>query len=495
MGTVSRQPSYPLDQVSLDPASPVALHRQLCDQLRDLILSGAVPAESRLPSIRTFAGELGVSRNTVITALDQLAAEGLAETRRGSGIRVARVAGAAAGKAEDRAAGSAMPRLSARGDLMAAQPRVRTFPGRTAFHPGSPELALFPFKTWSRLLSRRARFGGQDLFGYHYISGHPDLRAVIAKFLTTMRRVRCSPDQIVVTTGGQAALDLLARILIDEGDTVWMEEPGYVGARSAFLGAGARLAPLPVTPAGWQVPGPGGRPPRLVYVTPSCQHPLGITMPLEQRLAVLEAARAVDAWVIEDDFDGEYTFRGKPLPAMQGLTDQSRVIYVGTFAKTLFPAMRLGFIVLPETLAERVKPAINFTGQYAPLVLQAALADFIEEGSFFLHLNRMRRLYGGRREHFLECFAAYLGEWLEPIDGRTGIQIASVFKAPVDDRAVVERAAAAGVNLAPLSLYYAGAPAMRGLLMGYAGVPESEMDRLFPTIRRIVGEAIARPPR
>ena len=492
MGTVLRQLSYPLDQVALDPKGAAPLHRQLCDQLRDLILSGAVPAESRLPSIRAFAGELGISRNTVISALDQLAAEGLAESRRGSGIHVARISVAGGGKAARAKDGDGMPALSARGALMAAQPRVRTFPGRTAFHPGTPELALFPFKTWSRLLSRRARFGGQDLFGYHYISGHPDLRAMIAKFLTTMRRVRCSADQIVVTTGGQAALDLLARMLVDDGDTVWMEEPGYVGARSAFLGAGAKLWPLPVGQAGWQVPQPGeAPPPRLIYLTPSCQHPLGITMPLEQRLAVLEAARAVDAWVIEDDFDGEYTFRGKPLPAMQGLTDQSRVIYVGTFAKTLFPAMRLGFMVLPETLAERVKPAINFTGQYAPLVLQAALADFIDEGSFFLHLNRMRRLYGRRRVHFLKLFGDYLADWLEPIDGRTGIQIASVFRTGIDDRAVVERAAASGVNLAPLSLYFAGAPTMRGLVMGYAGVAEAEMDRLFPTIRRIIGEAHA----
>ena len=494
-----RQLSYPLDLVTLDPKSAKPLHRQLCDQLRELILGGAVSAESRLPSIRAFAGELAISRNTVITALDQLAAEGLLESRRGSGIHVARISAASAGKPSGARAGDGMPPLSPRGVLMTSQPRVRTFPGRTAFHPGTPELASFPFKTWSRLLTRRARFGGQDLFGYHYISGHPDLRAMIANFLTAMRRVRCAPDQIVVTTGGQAALDLLARILLSDGDTVWMEEPGYLGARSAFLGAGARLWPLPVSQNGWQVPQGDYPPPRLIYLTPSCQHPLGITMPLEQRLAVLEVARAADAWVIEDDFDGEYTFRGQPLPAMQGLTDQSRVIYVGTFAKTLFPAMRLGFLVLPEDLADRIKPAINFTGQYAPLVLQAALADFIEQGYFFLHLNRMRRLYSRRRVHFLKLFADCLGDWLEPIDGRTGIQIASRFKTDIDDRGIVDRAAAAGVNLAPLSLYYLGQPAMRGLVMGYAGVAEGEMDRLFPRIRQIIAEAHAsigdaRPP-
>lgn len=499
MGTLS-QHTYPLDLVTLDAAKAMPLHRQLCDQLRDLILEGSVAAGSRLPSIRAFAGELSISRNTVITALDQLAAEGLLESRRGSGTHVARAA--AISQPSGPAAGDSVARLSARGQLMISQPRVRTFPGHTAFHPGTPELAEFPFKTWSRLLSRRARFGGEDLFGYHYISGHPELREVIASFLTAMRRVRCSPEQIVVTTGGQAALDLLARLLLSEGDTVWMEEPGYLGARGAFLGAGARLWPLPVTRDGWQVPAESGQPPpRLVYLTPSCQHPLGITMPLEQRLAILDVTRAADAWIIEDDFDGEYTFRGQPLPSMQGLTDESRVIYVGTFAKTLFPAMRLGFMVLPADLADRIRPALSLTGQFAPLVLQAALADFIEQGYFFRHLNRMRRLYGRRRALFLKLLDDCLGEWLDPIDGRTGIQLAALFRTGIDDNAVSERAASAGVNLAPLSRYFAGEPAMRGLLMGYAGVEESEMERLVPLLRTIIGDAhrqdrkqVAAPP-
>jgi len=486
---LNRQLSYPLDLVLLRAADTVPLHRQLCDQLRDLILGGSIPAESRLPSIRTFAGELAISRNTVISALDQLSAEGLLESRRGSGIHVARVASAARPGPNGGRAGSPAPSLSPRGMLMAAQPRVRTMPRRTAFHPGTPELAEFPFKTWSRLLARHARYGAEDLFGYHYMSGYPGLRKMIAGFLTTMRRVRCTPDQIVVTTGGQAALDLLSRLLLADGDTVWMEEPGYPGARGALLGAGARLLPLPVGRTGWQVPPLSDPPPRLIYLTPSCQHPLGVTMPLEQRVAILETARAANAWVIEDDFDGEYTFRGQPLPAMQGLDDGSRVIYVGTFSKTLFPAMRLGFIVLPGDLADRIKPALSLTGQFAPMVLQATLADFIEEGSFFHHLNRMRRLYGRRRDHFLGLMNGMLGAWLDPIDGRTGIQIAAPFRLPIDDNAVVAAAAASGVNLAPLSLYFHHEPRQAGLMMGYAGVPESEMDRLFPVLRAILASA------
>jgi GntR family transcriptional regulator/MocR family aminotransferase len=373
---------------------------------------------------------------------------------------------------------------------MAAQPRVRSTPGRAAFHPGTPDLAQFPFKIWGRLLSRRARFGGEDLFGYHYISGYPDLRVMIAKFVGTMRRVRCSPEQILVTTGGQAALDLLARMLLSDGDTVWMEEPGYLGARSAFLGAGARLAPLRVTRSGWQVPTSDVDPPRLIYLTPSCQHPLGVTMPLEQRLTVLEVAHTNDAWIIEDDFDGEYNFRGQPLPAMQGLDDSGRVIYVGTFAKTLFPAMRLGFCVLPSDLADRAKAAINFTGQYAPLVLQAALADFMAGGHFFLHLNRMRRLYSKRRLRFLQLFGDYLGEWLVPIDGRTGMQIAATSKTHIDDRILFEAARRQDINLAPLSLYFHGLPQETGVVMGYAATDEGTMERLFPLLRTVFLGAI-----
>jgi GntR family transcriptional regulator / MocR family aminotransferase len=487
MGPVAVLLSYPLDLIHLDAAGPSPLYSQLGAQLRELILAGDIPEGSRLPSTRVMAAELAIARNTVVSALEQLSAEGLLESRRGSGFRVART-GLAAGRGARTGDSGRPPGFSARGTLMADQPRVRTIPAHTAFHPGTPELARFPFTTWGRLVARRARAGGQDLFGYHYVSGHPDLRRMIAGFVGTMRRVRCAPEQIVITTGGQAALDLLARLLTDPGDTVWMEEPGYLGARSAFLGAGAHLAPLPVARDGWQVPAAPYVVPRLIYLTPSCHHPLGITMPLEQRLAVLQVAQAENAWVIEDDFDGEYSFRGQPLPSMQGL-DQERVIYVGTFAKTLFPAMRLGFIVLPRDLAERLKPAISATGQYPPLLLQAALADFIDEGFFFHHLNRMRRLYSRRRALFLQLLARHLGDWLDPIDGGTGIQIAALFRHPGDDQEVARRAIAAGINLAPLSLYYLGEPRLRGLLMGYAGVEEKEMERAIPLLRPLLARS------
>ena len=241
MGTPDSRLTYPLELVSLARDDKTPLHRQLYAQFRDLILQGAVPGGVRFPSIRNIAAELGISRNTVVAALDQLAAEGLVESRRCSGIRVSPlISGRLTASPKS---GTGQNELSSRGRLMISQPRVRTVPGRAAFHPGTPELAEFPFKTWSRLLLRRARYGGDDLFGYHYVGGYAELRAAIASFLTAMRRVRCTPEQIIVTTGGQAGLDLLARVLLEEGDTVWMEEPGYLGARGAFLAAGAQPRP------------------------------------------------------------------------------------------------------------------------------------------------------------------------------------------------------------------------------------------------------------
>ena len=468
------------------------LHRQLCDQLRELILEGTLPGGAGLPSIRALAHTLGIGRNTVISAYDQLVAEGYLESRQGSGTRVVKLCEhllRVMGPGQQQSP-RPTPALSSRGVMMTEQPRVRSFPGKPAFHPGTPELASFPFKVWSRLLARKARFGGEDLFGYHYLTGLPDLRRSIASYIVGSRRVRCTADQIVITTGAQAALDLLARLLLDEGDGVWMEEPGYLGAQSAFLGAGARLIPLSVDRDksdrdGWRITADVSPKPRLIYLTPSCQQPLGITMPLEQRLMVLEVARREGIWIIEDDFDGEYPFRGQPVPAIQGLSENAPVIYVGTFAKTLFPSMRLGFIVLPVDLAERAKLAINVTGQFPPLILQAALADFMAQGHFFLHLNRMRRLYGHRRRLFLKLCEDYLGEWLEPLDGRTGIQITAFLKTPADDRAIAEQAVRRGVNLVPLSQYYRTSPPRPGFVMGYAASSDSTTEESFKTLREV----------
>ena len=269
----------------------------------------------------------------------------------------------------------------------------------------------FPFNTWSRLLARRAKLAHFDLFGTYHIKGYPPLCEAIARYLTASRGVKCDAEQIVVTNGAQSAFDLLARILIDEGDAVWMEEPGYYGAGSAFVSAGARLSPLHVGDA------------RLGSRAAACHSPPDLrdaVLPSSARRHHADGAAPQphphgggwNAWIIEDDYDGEYRFQGQPIPALQGISASDRVVYVGTFAKILFPAMRLGFLVVPEPIRDTIVSALSVTGQFAPLLTQAALADFMNEGHFARHLRRTRRLYAERRHYFLAAAERHLGEWL-----------------------------------------------------------------------------------
>lgn len=270
-----------------------------------------------------------------------------------------------------------------------------------------------------------------------------------------------------------------------------MEEPGFNGARSAFLSAGANLEDLHVNEQGWQLSMYSGKNPRVIYLTPSCQHPLGVTMSLEARLQMLEFALEKRSWIIEDDYDGEYTFRGDPLPAMQGLTKNAPVIYVGTFAKTIFPALRIGYMVLPEDLAKLARTAVSITGQFAPLFLQATMSEFMNQGHFGRHLKKMRKLYGQRREYFMDFVGKEFDEWLAPLDGNTGIQIASFSKSRIDDEHIASIALKNGVNLAPLSSYYRSTPDRTGFVFGYAGYTESQMKTATKRVRSILDEVTA----
>ena len=483
-----RQP-FPLDALLLDRTASAPLHRQIYQQLRTLIMRGALRPRTALPSTRGLALDLGVARNTVMAAYQQLEAEGYLVIRPGARAGVADLPSASPLRTDSRAT-MAGP-LSARGRLMVIQPGQASVPRHPAFHPGTPDLGGFPFALWRRELMRGIRPKGEDLFGYHSLSGHAGLRAAIAGYLETSRGLRCRPEQIVVTTGAQAALDLLARLLLDPGDTVWMEEPGYLGAQSAFLAAGARLHPLRVDETGWHVDARGVPPMRLIYLTPSCQFPLGVTMRMEQRLRVLELAGRHDSWIIEDDFDAEYRFGGEPVPALQGADPSGRVIYVGTFSKTMFPSLRLGFLVVPSSLGPRVGHAINITGQFPPLMLQAALAGFIEQGHFTRHLRRTRRLYAHRRVFFLHHCGASLGNLLTPLPGTAGIQTTWWLDERIDDAALAEAGRRRLLNLAPLSAHYLHGPRRNGLVLGYAALDEAATLSGLRTLGRVLRDFVA----
>lgn len=463
--------SFPLEAVLLDRSGALALHRQLYRALRARILDRTLPAGSVLPSTRTLALDLALARNTVTTAYDQLVAEGYLLSRRGARPTVVDLpAQPSRVSAVELVEGSQV--LSRRGALMARQPVHHGVPGRMIFHPGMPDAEYFPFGTWSRLLSRRANHAGDALFGTYNVAGHPELRSAIASYLKAARGVRCAPEQIVVTTGAQAGLDLLARLLLDPGDAVWMEEPGYYGAQSAFVSAGGHLLPLHVDAVGWSLDPPTHRKMRLIYVTPSCHHPLGATMRMEQRLHLLEIAESRRAWIIEDDFDGEFRFQGQPIPSMQGADRAQRVIYLGTFAKILFPALRIGFMVLPPNLVSGVTRAISVTGQFAPLLLQAALADFIEQGHMARHLGRMRRIYAERRHLFRTLWNAQLSRWGTLGEGGSGIQMVGLLRRDLEDVPISARCRACGINVSPLSIQYRHGLGQNGLLIGYAAADE-----------------------
>ena len=480
--------SFPLDSVSLDRALPVPLHRQLYARLRSMIEERVLAPGAVLPSSRSLAQDLSVARNTVVSVYEQLSTEGYIEGRPGVRPSVVdlpvRATPELQSKVNDR-----RRLVSARGQLMLRQPAHHGTPGQLAFHPGMPDADSFPFNTWSRLLARRAKVARQDLFGTYTVNGYPPLQRAIAGYVKVARGVRCRPEQIIITTGAQAALDVLARVLLDVGDTAWVEEPGYYGAQAAFVAAGAQLAPLHVGDQGWRLDPPTSQTPRLIYVTPACQHPLGVTMRMEQRLRLIELAERMDAFVIEDDFDGEYRFLGRPVQAMQGADTSDRVIYVGTFAKLLFPALRLGFMVLPEFLLPHMSSVLSITGQFAPLLLQAALADFIDEGHMSMHLNRMRKIYAARRQVFRKHAHTELADWmtLRPTDA--GIQFVGELHGGLSDTAVAAAARRRSLNVSPLSMHYRHSTAAPGLVLGYATIPESKMPAAFKTLKQAFVEA------
>ncbi len=486
----SSQPvRLPLDALKIDRSSREPIQHQIYLELRDLIMRRVLTAGLKLPSSRELSNYLTVSRNTVVRAYEQLYSEGYVETRQGSNTYVTDLphpspTTAAVGQREPvRRTSRFLKTFDDVEDFQFSEHNI-------SLRPSTPDISNFPFKTWNRILGRHLIHQKMDLLNYNYNRGYPPLQKAITNYLQAYRGVRCEPNQVVVTNGAQAGLDLLSRALLDEDDVVWMEEPGYVYARIVFQAAGARLKPLNVSAAGWDLSDPPDKV-AAIYTTPSCQHPLGLTMLMEQRLRLLEIADRKGAWIIEDDYDSEYRSTGRSIPAMQGHDDSGRTIYVGTFAKTLFPSIRIGFLVLPQSLCHSVKRAAQFCGQQVSLPLQATLAEFIIDGHFARHLRRTRRLYAQRRENFLRICYELLGKWLEPYKADVGIQIAFRFLSEVNDAAIARKANESNLNVIPLSRYSLNDRPLRGLLLGYAALDERAMQaylsQLADTIASSVG--------
>ncbi len=466
---------------------PGTLAEQVYAGLRAAILDVTLPPGSRLPSTRALAGESGVSRTTTQAAFDQLIAEGYLETRPGSGTYVAAELPDGSMSAERARSTAAQPvapniRFSAFGRCLADRRFEAPNPNhavRYNFRYGLPPVEAFPYDVWRRLLNRQIQDVSLRSLRYGEAEGSPALREAIASYLARSRGVVCSAEQVVVINGSQQGLDLTARLLVEPGDAVVVEEPQYQGARNAFVAAGARLIPIPVDADGLD---PDRLPVddasvRLAYVTPSHQFPAGGVMPIARRLALLAWAERAGAVVIEDDYDSEYRYDGRPIPALQGLDRSGRVVYIGTFSKVLFPSLRIGYAVLPKSLLGPFAAAKWLADRHTPTIEQETLAAFIDEGHFERHLRRSRAANALRRAALLSSLDDAFGDRIEITGSNAGIHVVTWFQdlgAGQTDE-IVAGAKAVGVGVYPVAPYYLTPPARAGLLLGYASLDERQI--------------------
>lgn len=489
-----------LIDLDLDRSRALPLNEQLYKGIKGLILAGVLRSGARLPASRILARELEISRNTVLAAYDQLLAEGFTEARPGAGTRVSvdlpDLSGdlRAAGPLPDDFADP--PPLPARVlDLMS-----RRTPGPAAhrpFLPGLPDVSAFPFEEWGRAVGRFWRRPPLALLEDRDGRGHAPLRRAIADYLVAVRGAKCTADQVIITSGAQQGIDLCVRVLLEPNAPVVMENPGYRGLISAFSSAGARVVQAPVDDEGLDVararmlvPQP-----RLLAVTPSHQFPLGSTMSLTRRLDLLAWARDAGFWVVEDDYDSEYRYRGRPLAALQGLDGGGRVIYVGTFSKVMFPALRLGYLVVPEPLVDAFVRLRGAVDDFPALAMQPVLADFMDSGRFGAHVRRMRQLYGDRQAVLRDELCRRFAGLFDVPDDDAGMHL-TVTLAPdgpggrLADGAITREAAAFDITARALSGYYDGAERRQGLVLGYTAYPADALKASAALLEQAVARAL-----
>lgn len=492
--------------IPIDHRADRALRDQLFDGLRTAILDARIDPGARLPSTRTLAAELAISRFTVEDAYARLVSEGYAEGRQGSGTYVVDFRGStgsgATGKITSRPVsekGTPNRRWSTLGrSLDQLAPRIAPSPATgIRFHAGTPALDAFPHALWNQLRTRTARSVTPVDLDYGPSAGDPALRSAIAGYLGRVRGITCSDQHVVITNGAQQAADLLGRLLLDPGDTVVVEDPGYPSVRHAFAVTGARVVPIPVDVDGLcvgQLAEHAGDA-KIVYVTPSHQYPTGGVLSVSKRLALLEWARRQGVLIIEDDYDGEFRYGSRPVEALAGL-DGGRlggaqaVAYVGTFAKSLFPALRLGYVVLPVDMVGPFLDVKRISDRQQPTLEQKTLATFMREGHFERHVARMRRLYASRRSAIVEALDAGFRGVVRRDAATTeaGLHLLVGFDLPISEAELIARAAGAGVGLEPASVcYIAAPPSLPSVLLGYAHLPEDQIRTGVRTLARALG--------
>jgi GntR family transcriptional regulator/MocR family aminotransferase len=487
----------------LDGKSAVPLYRQIYEAIRHAILSGNLHPTTTLPATRLLSKQLGVSRMTVINAYDQLFAEGYLEAKMGAGTFVA------AQLPEDLLQTSGFERRTRQGASPTRKIKFTDYGRNLAqqnagilhrhgatpllpFQHGVSAVKEFPFGLWAKIAQKWQKKPPASILGYGNPIGFQPLREAIAAHVASTRGVICKVEQIIITNGTQQALDLIGRIFLTKGNEVCVEDPGYLGAHDIFAATGARLVPVPVDEEGFDLQSARkrSRKVRLVYVTPSHQYPLGVTMSLTRRLNLLGWARERDAFIIEDDYNSEYRYSGRPLASLQGLDRDGRVIYLGTFSKTIFPALRLGYLVAPMDLVEVFAAARALTDLHSPLIDQAVLAEFIAEKHFARHIRRMRGIYEERQHILVEEVRKNLEGILEVAPAEAGMHLIGWLASGIDDLEVSRRAATVNLKIAPVSAYCINQNLRGGLLLGYTAFNERLIRQGVRTLARVLNEFV-----
>jgi len=473
-------------ELMLPPRDPsIPAYRWLYESLRSAILNGRLKPGARVPSTRDLSAQYGLSRGTIIVAFELLESEGYTEGSIGSGTYVGRTLPdellRVAATAKPQETGLPAARRSRRRFSDQAR-RATLFPGKEnrpsrAFRPNLPALDLFPATLWAQITARRMRRASTNLLLGCSPMGYPPLQEAVCAYLSASRGVKCEPGQVAIVSGAQEALDLAARLFLNPGDRVCMEDPGYIGAAMVFEGIGAKISPANVDDDGMK-PSPSNlRGARLVYVTPAHQFPLGASMSLARRLTLLDWARRTGAVIFEDDYDSEFRYSGRPVPALQGLDGGEQVLFAGSFSKVLFPALRLGYLVLPPDLVDRFAALKSVTSRHTSLLEQAVLCDFIVAGHFARHLRRMRQIYAERLGVLLDGGRQHLAGLLEISKVEAGLQTVGWLRPGLDSASCAKAAAARGVEVTPLSEYSRRRLAREGLQLGFAAVDQKELGR------------------
>lgn len=459
------------------------LYQRLYNAIRSSILDASLRPLSRLPASRDLAKVVGISRNTVLTVFEQLLAEGYIFSRSGSGTFVVETIPDSYLSAINAEAGDnnaeTQVELSKLGTVLlenASAAQQQWGP----FIPGVPDVNAFPHQLFSKIQARINRRPNPHSLTYSNSGGSPNLQEALVDYLRVARSVRCDSEQILITEGIHQAIDLITRMLCNANDEAWIEEPGYWGIRNILRMNQIKVTPQQVDKHGMRIPKQVTEAPRLIFVTPSHQYPLGSVMSLARRQKLLAFASASGSWIVEDDYDSEFRFSGQPIPALQGLTENAPVIYIGTFSKTLYPALRIGYVVLPKVLMNALKTAHSELYRGGHLLIQNAIAQFIEEGYYAAHIRRMRLLYAKRRAFLCDLISEHLGsDLLSQFSNNAGLHIVLNLPDSTNDVAICQAANAEGILVRPLSRYYMQTNARKGLLIGFASATEEQMEVAF----------------